>query len=91
VDFAPASVSGLCFAQAATDGAGHSCCHQKNHCGHAAPAMQSHQPVAIPQIVPAVLTQPVLASSRWVATLGVLARTYFTDFSPALQTSVLRL
>jgi len=83
--------TGLCFAQAATDGAGHSCCHQKNHCGHAGPAMQSHQPVAISQIAPAVLPQPVLASFRWGATRGVLAQVYFTDFSPALQSSVLRL
>jgi hypothetical protein len=53
--------------------------------------MQSHQPVAIPQIIPVVLTKPVPALGYPATAPLVLAQKYFTDFSPALQSSVLRL
>jgi hypothetical protein len=55
--------SGLCLAQNASGDAGHSCCHEKNHCGHAAPSMQSHQAVAVFQTAPVVLAQPLLFTS----------------------------
>jgi hypothetical protein len=83
--------SGLCFAQATTDGAAHSCCHEKTHCDHRAPAMQSHQALAISQTVPVILTQPVPASAVWSAASGPAPLLHPVDFSPPLRTSVLRL
>jgi hypothetical protein len=83
--------SGLCFAQAATDDTAHSCCHEKNHCGHAGPSLQSHQAVAISQIVPVILTEPVLASPLWFAASDPVAQLHLFGFSPPLRTSVLRL
>jgi hypothetical protein len=81
----------LCFAQAATDGAAHSCCHEKNHCGDRALAMQSDRALAISQIVPVILTEPVRASSLWFAASGRAALPHPIEFSPPLRTSVLRL
>jgi len=83
--------SGLCFAQAATDGTAHSCCHEKNHCGHAGPSLQSHQAVAISQIVPVMPTEPVLISPLWFAASDPLIQLHSIDISPPLRTSVLRL
>jgi hypothetical protein len=54
--------SGFCLAQTTTGDAAHSCCHGKNHCGHAAPSMQSHPAVAIFQPVPAVAAAQPFAS-----------------------------
>jgi hypothetical protein len=81
---------GLCLAGAATADA-HSCCHEKNQCGHPGPAMQPHQAVAVAQVVPVILTGPALVSSYRAVAPGFLARAYFKDFSPTLRTSVLRL
>jgi hypothetical protein len=77
---------GLCFAQAA-----HSCCHEKNHCGHPAPAMQSHQAPAIAQMVPVILTKPAPAESWSFAASDPAVQLHLVDFSPPLRTSVLRL
>jgi hypothetical protein len=55
--------NGLCLAQTAVGGSQHACCHEKDHCGHAAPSMQSHQAVASFQAAPVVLTQPLLLAS----------------------------
>jgi hypothetical protein len=80
----------LCFARAATDDA-HSCCHNKNQCGHLGPTVQPLQAVAVPQIIPVILTGPALVSCWRASAPGFLARTYFKDFHPTLRTSVLRL
>jgi len=83
--------SGLCLAQTTTDGPAHSCCHEKNHCGHAGPTMQPHQAVAAAQTVPVILTGPVPVSSWWVTAPGSLFQPHLIVFAPPLRTSVLRL
>src|SRR5580658_431373 len=83
--------TGLCFAQAATDSAAHSCCHGKNHCGHTEPAMQSHQATAMANNVPVVLAEPLLPGSSRVVSHNSVVEPRLTDFSPPLRASVLRL
>ncbi len=75
----------LCFAQT------HSCCNEKNQCGHPGPTVQPYQAVAVAQVVPVILTEPAFVSSYRAAAPGFLARTYFKNFSPTLRTTVLRL
>lgn len=53
----------LCLAQNSSGDSPHSCCHEKNHCGHAAQSMQSHQAVAGFDAAPMVMTQPLLLTS----------------------------
>jgi hypothetical protein len=78
--------SGLCFAQTAP-----SCCHEKNHCGHPAPAMQSHQAPAISQIVPVILTAQVPAWSWSFTASDPAVPLHLINFYPPLRTSVLLL
>jgi hypothetical protein len=79
--------SGLCFVQAA-----HSCCQEeKDHCGHAAPVLQSHQAIAISQIAPVILTTPVAVSPVWLMASHSVVQLRLIDFSPPLRTSILRL
>ena len=80
----------LCFAGAAPDDA-HSCCHEKNQCGHPGPTMQPHQAVAVVQMAPLIQAAPALVSSHGAKASGFLARTHFIHFTPTLRTSVLRL
>jgi hypothetical protein len=70
---------------------GHSCCHHKNHCGQGGPAVQSHQPVATPQIVPIVLTEPVLTSVQLASANVSVVQGRLSDFSFPPRTAVLRL
>src|SRR5580704_19120028 len=82
---------GLCSGLCLVDSPAHSCCHDKSHCGHAAPGMRSHQAVAVSQTVPAIPTQPDLVPALEVAGSISVVQPRFTDFSPPLQTSVLRI
>ncbi len=75
--------SGLCFAQ--TD---HSCCHERNHCGHSAPAMQAHQTPAISQIAPVILTEPISVSICSFVASHTAVRLKPIDFSPSRRSSV---
>jgi hypothetical protein len=84
------AMGGLCGSLCSAHDA-HSCCHEKNQCGHPGATMQPHQAVAVAQVIPVILTAPALVSSYRAAAPGFLAPTYFKDFHPTLRTSVLRL
>jgi hypothetical protein len=84
--------SGLCLAQTASGDSQHSCCHEKNHCGHATPSMQSHQAVAGFQTAPVVLTQPVLFSSAQFSGVYRVNAAFVPSVAPiTLPPAVLRL
>lgn len=86
--------SGFCFGQGvgqASGGTAHSCCHGKDRCGHAAPAMQSHAPMVIAGMVPVILTEPIPLSSFRICTFQTAAQPYRADFTSPPQASVLRL
>ena len=53
--------------------------------------MQSHQALAISQIVPAIVAEPVSLAPGWFAVSDPAVELQPIDFSPPLQTSVLRL
>ena len=84
--------SGLCLAQNASGDSGHSCCHEKNHCGHAAPSMQSHQAVAGVQTTPVVLTQPLPFRSPQLLAVSTVNAAFAMPVAPiTLAPVVLRL
>ena len=85
--------SSLCLAQTPANRQAHSCCQEKNHCGHAGPAMKSHQarrPAPISPF-PIVLPAPVSSKSLQFLESSDPLQPQPIDFSPPLQTSVLRL
>jgi len=81
---------GFCFASA-PDGAAHSCCHGKSHCGHAGPAMHSDQPMSSVRIAPVILSAPLTHFTPAFAAFDIPVRLQPDLFSPPVRSSILRL
>ena len=84
--------SGLCFGQTPGGGASHSCCHHgQNHCGHTGPSIDGNAAVPIASVTPVALVVPVIGQSFAAVPFESASAPQFTQFSPPLRSSVLRL